>query len=80
MGTWRFPEEDGKAIEQFRLFLFPNMNKKVYRKPFFKVVPTDAFLILAGSTGATGEDVPWASSKQAQQLFDDAMSEELENE
>lgn len=56
------------------------MNKKVYRKPFFKVVPTDAFLILAGSTGATGEDVPWASSKQAQQLFDDAMSEELENE
>lgn len=38
--------------------------KKEYRKPCVRAIRLVTYCILAGSTGATGEDVPWASSKR----------------
>ncbi len=46
------------------LILFSTMNKKVYLVPQTEVILTEANAILAGSTGATGEDVPWAAKER----------------
>lgn len=45
-------------------FLYPYMNKKIYRKPYARMVQFEPFSLLAGSnTGATGENIPWASNR-----------------
>ena len=40
------------------------MSKKTYQQPDVRMVMLCASTILAGSTGATGEDIPWASAKE----------------
>lgn len=54
------------------------MNKKVYLTPLAKVIQIEANAILAGSTGATGEDIPWARSKGRNSIFDDDFENDYE--
>lgn len=42
------------------------MKKKNYEQPISEIIHTDIISILAGTTGATGEDVPWAAKKMNQ--------------
>ncbi len=42
------------------------MKKKNYEQPISEIIQTDIISILAGTTGATGEDVPWAAKKMNQ--------------
>ncbi len=42
------------------------MEKKNYKQPISEIIQTDIISILAGTTGATGEDVPWAAKKMNQ--------------
>ena len=37
------------------------MNTKIYKKPIVEIVQSEPMRIIAtsGSTGATGEDIPW---------------------
>lgn len=56
------------------LFHFPHMTKKEYKKPDIKIIYIDAVDVLlagAGSTGATGEDVPWAVKGRNRRIDDD---------
>lgn len=46
------------------------MNKKVYLVPKTLAVQIEASAILSGSTGATGEDIPWASAKSRNDIDD----------
>ena len=52
------------------LIFFYTMNKKNYLAPQAEVTQIEANAILAGSTGATGEDIPWAA-KERSIIFDD---------
>lgn len=49
------------------------MNRKVYFAPQAKVIQLEANAILAGSTGATGEDIPWARAKSRNSFFYDEL-------
>lgn len=49
------------------------MNKKIYLVPQTEVILTEANAILAGSTGATGEDIPWAT-KERNTIFDEEIN------
>lgn len=57
-------------------FLFSIMNKKEYQRPNVKVVLLESNSILAGSTGATGEDVPWAAKRIIDEEWDEEWDEE----
>ena len=39
------------------------MDKKVYITPQAKVIRLESDSILTGSTGATGEDIPWGAKR-----------------
>lgn len=49
------------------------MDKKEYKKPEAEIVLVEATSILEGSTGATGDDVPWAANER--ESFDDVLFE-----
>lgn len=46
------------------------MNKKEYQRPDVKVILIESNSILAGSTGATGEDAPWAAKHRGRNFID----------
>lgn len=53
------------------------MSKKVYLVPQARVVLIEENSILAGSTGATGEDIPWAA-KERTIIYDDELDNDEE--
>lgn len=53
------------------------MNKRKYQIPDLKVVLVESSSILAGSTGATGEDAPWASAQMRNSRYDKFGNEDL---
>lgn len=51
------------------------MKKKNYEQPIAEVINTEIISILAGTTGATGEDIPWAA-KGASKIEEFSLEDE----
>jgi len=48
------------------------MNKKLYNQPTITIFDIEPTLILEGSTGAQGEDIPWAAKERIEDESDDS--------
>ena len=60
-----------KQMSSSAFIFYTKMNKKFYQQPSMKVVKIQSCQICVGSTGATGEDAPWASVKEQTMSLDD---------